>query len=296
MNARATEVSLNTVGASRYAPEWLALRERADAQARARQLIAPLRGHLAHAARTDGPLTVRDLGCGTGSMGRWLAGQLDGPQRWIMNDRDPALLEEITARMPRTSPDGGRIEVVPEQRDITQLTGEDLAGTSLVVASALLDLLTEEETDRIAASCTEAGCAVLLALSVEGLVEFDPADPLDAAYGAAFDAHQRRTHEGRRLLGPDAVEAATASFRRHGATVLTHSSPWRLGVEDKDLTEQWLRGWVAAACAQQPELEPASADYVRRRLRASQDGALRVVVHHRDLLALPGPAARDGRV
>jgi hypothetical protein len=282
---------LNTVGSPRYAPEWLALREDADARARADRLLGPLRDFLAETASPGGPLTVHDLGCGTGSMGRWLSTRLDGPQRWFMHDRDPALLENIAARMPRESADGSTIEVVPQQRDITRLTGDDLAGVSLVTASALLDLLTADEVESLAAACASAGCAALLALSVEGRVELDPYDPLDPQFAAAFDAHQRRAEGGRRLLGPDAVEAATASFERNGSTVHTSSSPWQLGPEDRGLTAQWLLGWVAAACAQDPSLEAASEEYLRRRLDSCEAGELRAVVHHRDLLALPtGPA------
>lgn len=282
---------MNTVGSPRYAPEWLALREDADARARAEGLLGPLRGFLADATAAGGPLTVHDLGCGTGSMGRWLVTRVGGPQRWFMHDRDPALLENIAARMPRESADGGPVEVVPQQRDITRLTGDDLAGVSLVTASALLDLLTADEVESLAAACASAGCAALLALSVEGRVELDPYDPLDADFAAAFDAHQRRADGGRRLLGPDAVEAATASFERNGSSVLTESSPWRLGPDDGALTAQWLLGWVAAACAQDPSLEAASEDYLRRRLDACEAGGLRAVVHHRDLLALPAGAA-----
>ena len=49
--------------------EWLALREPADAAARAEDLVARVRRHLDGTPR----LTVHDLGTGTGSMGRWLA-------------------------------------------------------------------------------------------------------------------------------------------------------------------------------------------------------------------------------
>jgi SAM-dependent methyltransferase len=279
---------LNTVGSPRYAPEWLALREAADARARSEELLGPLHDFLAGSTAPGGRLTVHDLGCGTGSMGRWLAARLGGPQRWFMYDRDPALLENIAARMPREAADGSPLEVVPQQRDITLLTGDDLAGASLVTASALLDLLTAGELESLAAACAAAGCAVLLTLSVEGRVELDPSDPLDADFAAAFDAHQRRTDGGRRLLGPDAAEAATASFERHGAAVLTRSSPWRLGPQDSALTAQWLLGWVAAACAQEPALEAAGEEYLRRRLDACEADALRAVVQHRDLLALPG--------
>ena len=47
--------------------EWLALREPADAAARAEDLVARVRRHLDGTPR----LTVHDLGTGTGSMGRW---------------------------------------------------------------------------------------------------------------------------------------------------------------------------------------------------------------------------------
>ena len=45
------------------------------------------------------PLLVHDLGSGTGSMVRWLAPRLPGPQHWVLHDRDPDLL----AAAPRTS-------------------------------------------------------------------------------------------------------------------------------------------------------------------------------------------------
>jgi hypothetical protein len=63
----------------RYAPEWLELREPADAGARANDLLDPLRIRLANLPGKGG-IVIHDLGCGTGSMGRWLAPRLDGAQ------------------------------------------------------------------------------------------------------------------------------------------------------------------------------------------------------------------------
>lgn len=71
---RAT-VRLRDVGPDdppRYAPEWLELREGADAVARAPELLDPLRIRLANLPGRSG-VVIHDLGCGTGSMGRWLA-------------------------------------------------------------------------------------------------------------------------------------------------------------------------------------------------------------------------------
>lgn len=264
---------LSTPGSPVCTPGWLALREDADAAARSTDLAELVRDHLG-----NGPLVVRDLGCGTGSMGRWLAARLPGPQRWVLHDRDPVLL----ARAASHPPAGATVETV-----CGDLNHADLAGTSLLTASALLDLLTVEEIDALAAACVAAGCPALLTLTVAGRVEFDPPEPLDAAFAAAFDAHQRRRVDGRSLLGPAAGAAAVDAFFAHGATVELRPSPWRLGPADAALLEEWLRGWIDAACVQQPELARAAPAYLHRRLDALAAGELRVSVGHVDVLAIP---------
>jgi SAM-dependent methyltransferase len=272
------------VDASGLAPGWLALREPADHAARATDLLDPLRRHLG-----PGPLAVHDLGCGTGSMCRWLAPRLPGPQRWTLVDRDPDLLDRVAATMtgadaPRDA-DGRPVDVHAAPGDLTDLRAADLAGTGLVTASALLDMLTAEEIDGLAAACADR--PTLLAMTVAGEVEFDPADPLDAEFTPAFNDHQRRTVAGRTQAGPDATAAATASFRRHGATVLTRPTPWRLGPGRSALLAVWLRGWLAAAVEQRPDLARHADGYRDRRMAACAAGELRAVVHHHDLLALP---------
>jgi SAM-dependent methyltransferase len=270
---------------ARVTPDWLALREGADAAARAPELLEPLQDYLAEAAPER--LVIQDLGCGTGSQARWLAGRLRGPQHWILRDRDPELLAHAGEGVPGSAADGGPVTAETRLGDLTALHAEDFGGTSLVTASALLDLLTFDEVDDLAAACVEAGCPALLTLSVAGRAELSPADPLDAELAEAFNAHQRRTTGGRRLLGPDAPAAATKAFERRGAVVRSRPSPWRLGAESAALAEEWLRGWVAAACEQRPDLTPQADSYLRRRLRACEAGELEVVLDHTDLLVLP---------
>lgn len=268
----------------------MALREPADAAARATELLVPLRSCL-----PAGPLVIRDLGCGTGSMGRWLAGRLPGPQHWIGQDRDPDLLALLAARTPASAADGSPVTVNTEIGDITQIRAAHLIRTSLVTTSAVLDLLTADEVDGIAAACADAGCPALLALSVTGQVELSPADPLDAEIGAAFNAHQRRVASGRQLLGPDAPAAVTEAFARHGARVHRHPSPWRLGADQAELVAEWLQGWVSAATEQRPDLTRPASAYLRRRLAACAAGELRVVVGHEDLLAIPAASVGADR-
>jgi hypothetical protein len=101
--------------------------------------------------------------------------------------------------------------------------------------------------------------------------------------GAAFNAHQRRG----RLLGPDAVRAAVDELRGTGAQILVRPSPWRLGADHANLAAEWLGGWVAAACEQEPALAAEAGAYRDRRLAQAAAGELAVTVDHADVLVLP---------
>ena len=263
----------------RVSREWLALREPADAAARAGDLVEHLPATGLH--------VIHDLGCGTGAMGRWLAPLLPGPQHWVVHDRDADLLEVAAAEPPGAAAGGAAVTVEAKHSDLTRLRRGDLAGATLITASALLDLLTGDELAGLITVCADAGCPVLLTLSVVGRVDLVPADPLDSRVAAAFDAHQRRTTERGRLLGPDAVAFAVGSFGRLGAEVLVRPSPWRLGASHAGLATEWFTGWLSAACEQQPELAAETAAYARRRLAEVASGQLAVTVDHADLLILP---------
>jgi trans-aconitate methyltransferase len=262
---------------------WLALREPADAAARARDLVDELRRHLLRRGR----MVIHDLGCGTGSMGRWLAPLLPGPQRWVLHDRDADLLEAATADPPGHAADGSAVTLETQQSDINRLGYGELGDATLITASALLDMLTADELSGLADLCTAAACPALLTLSVTGRVELTPADALDRRVAAAFNAHQRRTTQRGALLGPGAPEMALAEFGRRGAEVVVRSSPWRLGASDADLIAEWFRGWLWAACEQEPELTAQTDSYKRRRLIEATTGQLEVTVDHADLLVLP---------
>jgi trans-aconitate methyltransferase len=260
---------------------WLALREPADAAARAPGLAAEA-GRLL-AGRSE--IVVHDLGCGAGSMGRWLAPLLPGPQRWVLYDREPNLLEHAAQRPPRAA-DGTAVAIETRLRDVTRLGAGELAGADLVTASALLDMLTADELARLVASCANANCPVLVTLSVIGRVELTPSDAIDTAIDGAFNAHQRRETARGRLLGPDAVRVAVEMFRRRRAEVLVRSSPWILASDDVALVVAWLTGWVGAAVEQDAGLAAAADDYVERRLDELAAGRLCAIVHHHDFLVV----------
>jgi len=268
---------VTTVEEIKVSPGWLALRERADAAARSQALVE----QLLRRVPAGGPWLIHDLACGTGSMGRWLAPLLPGAQHWILHDRDPELLALARA----DACDAVTFET--RLSDVTQLEPDDLAGATLITASALLDLLTREELTRLIDACAAAGCPTLFALTVSGRVQLLPPDPLDGRIAAAFNEHQRRPTPRGRLLGPAAVEATVEGFRETGAEVAVSSSPWQLGAADGNLAHEWLTGWIDAACEQEPELVPEADPFRRRRLNEAAAGALAVTVGHADLLVLP---------
>jgi hypothetical protein len=268
----------------RVAEDWLAVREPADARARSSELVDDVARGL---EGEDGPHIVWDLAAGSGSMLRWLAPRLPGAQHWVLVDHDLDLLAAAREMVPPRAADGAPVTVETRCRDVAGLEPGELAGASLVTVSALLDIVSRGEMERIVASCLGPGCPVLLTLHVTGEVGLEPAEPLDVEVRDAFNAHQRRTVDGVSLLGPYAVSTVRDLVTRHGARLERRSSPWRLGPGDEPLIRAWLRGWVDAACERRPDLARQGTAYLKDRLGEVDRGELRVVVRHEDLLVLP---------
>ena len=260
--------------------EWLARRERADGRSRSAALAAEA------TAMMSPPIVVHDLGSGTGSMMRWLAPQLPGPQTWVLHDWNPELLEH--AVLESAADASGRSVLARTNVEQVALMDEDaLAGASLITSSALLDVLTRAEIEAIVRACVAARAPALFSLSVTGRVRLDPDDAGDRVFEAAFNDHQRRADGGRRLLGPDAVDTAAALFAAAGWSVRIADTPWHLDTSDRGLLEEWLHGWVTAAAEARGALREWAEEYLRTRAAQAARGSLRVRVDHRDLLAWP---------
>ena len=232
---------------------WLALREPADAAARAAELVEILRPHLP----TDGML-IHDLGCGTGSMARWLAPQLSGPQRWVLHDRDAELLELAASNPPTRSADGAAVAVETRLDDITRLDPGDLAGVSLLTASALLDMFTSEELDAVRRRLCRSGLSCPRHAQRRGRGRLTPAHPFDREVMDAFNAHQRRRTAGGPLLGPDAVGAAAVAFEQRGFKVVMRPSPWPTPVPSTPTSRRSgsPAGWMRPASRRRSSPKP----------------------------------------
>jgi SAM-dependent methyltransferase len=255
---------------SGFTADWLALREPADAAARAADLVAPF------ACGPGRRLRVIDLASGTGANWRYLAPRLGGAQDWLLVDHDPALLA-IAGGEARTL-------TLDLARSLDALPFDEC---DLVTASALLDLVSAPWLEQLATRCGAAGVDVLFALTYDGRIEWSPDEAADDLVRSALNRHQRRDKGFGSALGPSAASEAIACFEARGYDVRTSRSDWDLGPEAAALQTVLVRGWAAAAAEIAPEASDAVADWERRRQTRIAANASRVRVGHVDLAGRP---------
>jgi SAM-dependent methyltransferase len=258
---------------SGFTTDWLALREPADAVARATALVDPF---VLSAGATR---RVVDLGAGTGANLRYLAPRLGGAQEWLAVESDPTLLGELAAR---AAPAGARVHTL--RLDLARnLEALPLDRHALVTAAALLDLVSATWLARLAARCVAAQADVLFALTYDGRIEWSPAEVGDARIRELVNAHQRTDKGFGPALGPDAGAEAARLFESLGYRMRSTRSDWRLGTASGALQAALVEGWVAAAIEIAPLEANALEDWRRRRRAHLAVGASRLRVGHIDV-------------
>lgn len=254
-----------------FSAAWLALREPADHAARDKALLSA-------AARVAGqPAVIVDLGCGTGSTIRAFAGVAAQAIEWRLVDNDPDLLRHAAAAA--TSAKGSVATYRIDLRDMDRLP---LEGASLVTASALLDLCSQDWVENLATRLAGFGLPFYAALTYDGFMRWTPPDTADAAVTQAFNRHQAGDKGFGPALGPAATDAMATALERRGYTVRRTDSPWRLGPSQTDLHRALLVGIAAAA---DEAGEPLAISWGDTRLAAVQMAHCHI--GHSDLLALP---------
>ncbi len=287
-------------------------------------------------------LRILDLGCGTGANFRYLAPRLGlapgaGPwdrQDWVCVDRDRKLLAELTRRtadwarslnlttsvqgegliiqgVPAVQGDRG-VQGVPapgpqgrvRTRDLDLARGAEslLLGAILVVASALLDLVSANWLAGLLRACARSRSHLYLALTYDGRIVLSPHHPHDGTLVALVNAHQGRDKGlGGPALGPSAPArlaelAAGLGFSLEGA-----DSDWLLGPDDPELQAALVAGWAVAAREQVPPgpesrgMDEEICRWHERRQAQIAAGLLHIRVGHRDALLSPlsgSPAPR----
>jgi hypothetical protein len=157
----------------------------------------------------------------------------------------------------------------------------------LVTASALLDLVSEGWLDRLIVEIAARAIPIYAALSYDGRIAIDPADPLDDAIIAAVNAHQRTDKGFGPALGPAAASFAIARFEELGYSVVHGESDWVIGRDDRDMQIEILAGWASAARELGNLPLADTVEWLTRRRDAVKAGRSSIRVGHVDIFAKP---------
>jgi hypothetical protein len=269
-----------------FSAAWLRLREPVDHRARS----AALTREVLRALPPD-DLRILDLACGTGSNLRYVGGQVllldaetSGRQKarpdpdWLLVDNDRALLALV--------PPAPNVRAV--EHDLRSFDAHLFDARSLVTASALLDLVSESWLRELASHCRANRSSALFALTYDGRLTFEPAEPEDALIRDLVNRHQKTDKGFGPALGPAAVAAAADLFRSMDYVVRTASSDWvlsRTSAHD-ELQDQLIEGWAEAAAAVAPDRAAAVDEWRSKRLDHVARGRSQVTVGHQDLTAV----------
>lgn len=260
-----------------FSAEWLRLREPVDHAARSAALTRDVLQAL-----PAGAGGILDLACGTGSNLRYLRGQVNtrpDPYDWLLVDHDPALLALVAS--------GPNVRTV--ERDLRELGDDLFADRALVTASALLDLVSEAWLRQLVSHCRTQHAAALFALTYDGRLSFEPAEPDDALIRDLVNRHQRTDKGFGPALGPAAVATAADLFRASGHEVRIAASDWILRRSSAPdlLQEQLIDGWAEASAEIAVDRAGIIEAWRRTRRGHVTSGQSMLTVGHQDLAALP---------
>jgi SAM-dependent methyltransferase len=263
---------------SGFSADWLALREPYDARARNPNVLAAV------TAKFSGwpSLTVVDLACGTGSTLRALAPRLPGRQSWKLVDNDLGLL----ARASNVSLPNARVTTTAI--DLARDLEAALDGSvDLVTTSALLDLVSDQWLDRLVTEAAARKLPLYAALTYNGSITLDPADPFDARMISSVNQHQRRDKGFGPALGPTAASKTIERLRSVGYDVVQGTADWEFAPEDRNIQIQTLDGWAGAARELETLSLPEIIGWLTRRRDHVMAGSSTMRVGHVDVFADP---------
>jgi hypothetical protein len=264
---------------SRFAADWLSLRETFDTRARNADVVQAV----AETFKGMPSLIATDLACGTGATRRALSSHLPMPQHWRLYDNDLSLLARAAAP---PAPAGCTIKTIPV--DLVHDLEATLDGApDLIATSALLDLVSEEWLERLTTECAARNLPLYAALTYTGEIRLDPVDRLDAAVVATVNRHQSTDKGFGPALGAEAAAALTALCKALGFAVVEGPSDWILTPEDREMQSAMLTQWAQTAQSIGDIGATDIAGWFQRRREFVAKGVSVMRVGHRDVFARP---------
>jgi SAM-dependent methyltransferase len=268
-----------------FDPQWLRLRSAHDDAARAQRLTRLFADSLPE----ENPRLL-DLAAGTGANLRHLAPRIGHTgQHWVLADHDRALLDAVAGEMAQWRHPAPALALECRHVDLVDGLGSlDPADFDGIVATALFDLVSAEWAGRLIAWLASAPRPVLFTLSVDGRLDWTPADPDDADMRGWIEAHQATNKGFGPALGSRAPELLSKLLDSHGFDVFTERSDWVIGSDDTVMHRVLIEGYRTAVLEIAPDLRAAVINgWVERRLAAAEQGVLTALVGHVDIFARP---------
>lgn len=257
---------------SGFSAEWLALRAPFDAAARDAGLARRFLESIA-----PGGL-VADLGGGTGGNVAILRPRALS-LRWRIVDIDRQLLAVARERFAGI----GSIECL--ESDLAHAFEPALDGAAAVTCSAILDLTSAAWIDALVAVLAARRLPVLVVLSYDGRLRWDPPDVDDARIADALHRDMVRDKGFGPSLGPDAVAYARRALSDAGARVEQAASDWRIPRTAEAMLTALVDGHASVAASVAMLRAGHATLWRQRRLEQIANRALGVSVGHQDLLA-----------
>jgi hypothetical protein len=259
---------------------WLALREPYDVRARNPDILTTVIEAVAGRA----PISIVDLGCGTGATLRALSPRFPGKQTWRLVDNNIGALGGVqTTGTPRG------VQVRTMLLDLVDGLEAALEGPiDIVTLSAFLDLVSPEWLEQLVWSVAARRLPVYAALTYNGRVVLRPINQHDAAVIAAVNRHQLSDKGFGPALGPNAPARAIKLFAAAGYDVLHGASDWSFGPVDQEIQLEIFTAWADAA-REISAIPNADLDLwlgARRDAVAADRSRLRI--GHVDFVARPG--------
>ena len=277
---------------SRFAPEWLALREPVDIESHNKDVL----NACARAFVGRKKLSVCDLGAGTGASVRAFAPLLPKEQLWTLVDHDEENLNTALKALAVWSGTASRlaseialeragqhIDVHIRQHDLATDPGRWLNEANLATASALFDLTSADWIVRFVDALCAKRIPLLAVLSFDGWMEANPNHELDEQIFSAFRAHQRVDKGFGPAAGPGAITILEGALSDVGYTVISGDSPWELSETTQRLMQETLKSLAAAAVEVGTVTKSEAGNWLEDRMTNTD----LLTIGHRDIFAVP---------
>ncbi|MEM7289484.1 MAG: class I SAM-dependent methyltransferase [Pseudomonadota bacterium] len=262
---------------SEFSSNWLDLREPLDHAARSDTILSAV----GHYFLNDGPLTIADIGSGTGSTMRALSPTISNLTHWNLIDADAALLEKAAKTK-------GFGQVTCHVADLSQSLEAVLdTKPNLVTTSAFLDLVSADWLETFIDAIVQHNLPFYAALTFDGRASCNPAHALEPAILDAFNQHQKTDKGFGASLGPDAADVAIDLFQQNGYRVNSETSDWLAASDHWQFQSLLLEGWRDVAIEMEPENTEDYRNWYADRLERIKARNLEVMVGHIDFFAIP---------